>query len=160
MGASLVAQIVKSLPEVWETPVWSLDWEDPWRRKWQPTPVFLSGKSHGQRNMVSHSPWGHKESDMTERLLFLSVDGYLGCFHVLANVNSATMNIGGTCLLEMWFSQGTCLVVGFLGHMVVLLLVFKEISILFSIVVVSIYIPASSAREFPFLHILSSIYCL
>ena len=44
--------------------------------------------------MVSHSPWGHKESDMTERLLFLSVDGYLGCFHVLANVNSAAVSIG------------------------------------------------------------------
>ena len=35
----------------------------PWRRKWQPTPVSLPGKSHGQ-----DSPWGHKESDMTKRL--------------------------------------------------------------------------------------------
>ena len=74
--------------------VWSLDWEDPWRRKWQPTPVFLSGKSHGQRSMVSHSPWRRKESDTTKRLLFLSVDGYLGCFRVLANVNSAACNAG------------------------------------------------------------------
>ena len=32
----------------------------PWRRKWQPTPVFLPGKSHGQRNLVGPSPWGHK----------------------------------------------------------------------------------------------------
>ena len=32
----------------------------PWRRKWQPTPVFLPGKSHGQRNLVGYSPWGHK----------------------------------------------------------------------------------------------------
>ena len=39
-----------------------------WRREWQPTPVFLSGKSHGQRSLVSYSPWGRKESDMTERL--------------------------------------------------------------------------------------------
>ena len=38
----------------------------PWRRKWQPTPVFLPGKSHGQRNLVGYSPQGHKESDMTE----------------------------------------------------------------------------------------------
>ena len=38
----------------------------PWRRKWQPTPVFLPGKFHGQRSLVDHSPWGHKESDMTE----------------------------------------------------------------------------------------------
>ena len=41
-----------------------------WRRKWQPTPVFLHGKSHGQRNLVDYSPWGHKELDMTERLHF------------------------------------------------------------------------------------------
>ena len=31
-----------------------------WRRKWQPTPEFLLGKSHGQRNLVGYSPWGHK----------------------------------------------------------------------------------------------------
>ena len=43
-----------------------------WRRKWQPTPVFLPGESHGQRSLVGYSPWGHKESDMTERLHFLS----------------------------------------------------------------------------------------
>ena len=39
-----------------------------WRRKWQPTPVFLPGKFHGQRKLVGYNPWGHKESDMTERL--------------------------------------------------------------------------------------------
>ena len=37
----------------------------PWRRKWQPTLVFSPGESHGQRSLVGHSPWGHKESDMT-----------------------------------------------------------------------------------------------
>ena len=31
-----------------------------WRRKWHPTPVFLPGKSHGQRNPVGYNPWGHK----------------------------------------------------------------------------------------------------
>ena len=35
----------------------------PWRRKWQPTPEFLPGKSHGQRSLVDYSPWGCKESD-------------------------------------------------------------------------------------------------
>ena len=39
----------------------------PWRRKWQPTPVFLPGKYHAQRSLKD-SPWGHKESDMTEWL--------------------------------------------------------------------------------------------
>jgi len=40
----------------------------PWRRKWQPTPISLMGKSHGQRNLVGYSPWDHKEFDMTEQL--------------------------------------------------------------------------------------------
>ena len=39
-----------------------------WRRKWQPTPVFLPGESYGRKSLVGYSPWGHKESDMTERL--------------------------------------------------------------------------------------------
>ena len=42
----------------------------PWRRKWQPTPVHLPGKFHGWRNLIGYSPWGHKESDTTERLHF------------------------------------------------------------------------------------------
>ena len=40
----------------------------PWRRKWQPTPVSLPGKSHGRRSLVGCSPWGRKESGTTERL--------------------------------------------------------------------------------------------
>ena len=40
----------------------------PWRRKWQPTAVFLPGESHGQRGLVGYSPQGHTESDTTERL--------------------------------------------------------------------------------------------
>ena len=40
----------------------------PWSRKWQPTPVFLPGKFHGWRTLEGYSPWGHKESDVTERL--------------------------------------------------------------------------------------------
>ena len=40
-----------------------------WRRKWQPTPVFLPGESHGQRSPVGYSPQGLKESDMTEVLM-------------------------------------------------------------------------------------------
>ena len=41
-----------------------------WRGKWQPTPVLLLGKSHGQRSMVGYSPQGRKESDTTEQLNF------------------------------------------------------------------------------------------
>ena len=41
------------------------------RRQWHPTPVLLPGKSHGQRSLVGCSPWGHIESDTTERLPFI-----------------------------------------------------------------------------------------
>ena len=46
--------------------VGTLGWEDPRRRKWQRTTVFLPGKSHGQRNLVGYGPWGHTESDTTQ----------------------------------------------------------------------------------------------
>ena len=42
----------------------------PWRRKRQPTPVFLPEESHGRRSLVGYSPRGHKESDTTEWLHF------------------------------------------------------------------------------------------
>ena len=40
----------------------------PWSRKWQPTPVFLAGKFHGQRSMLGYHTWGCKESDITKQL--------------------------------------------------------------------------------------------
>ena len=55
----------RDLQEMW---VRSLGWEDPLERKWQPTPVFLPGKSHGQRSLAGYSPWGHKGLDTTVRL--------------------------------------------------------------------------------------------
>ena len=45
-----------------------------WRRQWQPTPVFLPGKSHGQRSLKGYSSWGLKESDTTERLHFRALE--------------------------------------------------------------------------------------
>ena len=51
-----------------ETQNQSLGQKDSWRRKWQPTPVFFPGKSHGQRSLVGYSPWGRKGSDTTEWL--------------------------------------------------------------------------------------------
>ena len=54
--ASLIAQSVKSLPTMQETQVQLQGWEIPLRRKWQPTPVFLPGESHGQRSLASYSP--------------------------------------------------------------------------------------------------------
>ena len=74
LGASLVAQMVKNLPAVWEnsamqeTWVQSLGREDAWRRKWQPPPVFLPEEFHGQRSLAGYHPWVHKESDTNEQL--------------------------------------------------------------------------------------------
>ena len=60
-----MAQAVKNLPAMQELWVQSLGWEDPWRRKWQLTQVFLPGKSHEQRSLAAYSAQGHRESDMT-----------------------------------------------------------------------------------------------
>ena len=66
-----ILQTVNSLPtmqgmqETWVDP-WVR--KMPWRKEWQPTPVFLPEESHGQRILVGYSPLCHIESDMTERL--------------------------------------------------------------------------------------------
>ena len=70
MRASQVELVVKNPPanagdlkDVGSIPV---SGKIPWRRAWQPTPVFLPGESYGQRSLVGCSPWGRKESDTTE----------------------------------------------------------------------------------------------
>ena len=68
VGASLGVQKVKNFPVMPEIWVWSLDQEYPWRREWQTTSVFSSEEFHGQRSLEGYSPWGWKESDMTEQL--------------------------------------------------------------------------------------------
>ena len=55
----------------------------PWRRKRQPTPLFLPGEFHGQKGLAGYSPWGHKELDTTEWLTY---------FLILAIVNNAVMS--------------------------------------------------------------------
>ena len=66
-----MAQMVKHLPTMWETCVrYQGVTTIPWRRKWQPTPALLLGKSHGWRSLVGCSPWSGKESDTTEPLHF------------------------------------------------------------------------------------------
>ena len=61
--------MVKNLLAMWGTWVQFLGWKDPLEKeKMQPTPVFLLGKSHGQRSLVGYSPCGCKELDMTEQM--------------------------------------------------------------------------------------------
>ena len=60
--------MIKNSPAMRST--WFDPWvgKIPWRRAWQPTPVFWPGESHGQRSLVGCSPWDHKELDVTEQL--------------------------------------------------------------------------------------------
>ena len=71
-----MAQMLKNLPAMPETPFDSLVGMIPWRRECQFTPVILPGESHGQKSLVGYSLWGHKELDTTERLT-LSLHHYL-----------------------------------------------------------------------------------
>ena len=59
----------------------------PWRRKWQPTPVFLPGKPHGQRSLAAYSPWGCKELDTTE---WLSCDTRKVCVYIHTHTHTHT----------------------------------------------------------------------
>ena len=77
--AFLVAQTVKNPPAMQETWVWSLGWEDPWRREWLPSPVFWPGEFHGQRSLPGYSQWGRKESDMTEWLSLSTSTTFMDC---------------------------------------------------------------------------------
>ena len=57
--------VVKNLPaEAGNSAPWVR--KIPWKNKWQPTSIFLPGKSYGQRSLVGYGPWGSKESDVTE----------------------------------------------------------------------------------------------
>ena len=60
--------MIKNLFAMQETRVRSLGWEDPLEKGMATTPLFLPGESHGQRSLVGYSPWGRKDSDMTEQL--------------------------------------------------------------------------------------------
>ena len=71
----------------------------PWRRKWQPTPVFLPGESHERRSLVGYGPRGRKELDTTEWLHFpLGELGLVSCIGFM--LGRGVENC--TCLLLEW----------------------------------------------------------
>ena len=81
----------------------------PWRRKWQPTPVFLPGESHGRRRLVGYSPWGHTGSDTTEQLHFTSLPDLRS--RTRTEVNSMDLVSEPTAPTAGEFSGKSCLAV-------------------------------------------------
>ena len=83
----------------------------PWGRKWQSTLGLMPGKSHGQRSLVGYSPWGRKESDMTERLHYIPCpwdfpgeNTGVGCHFLLQGIfPTQRLNL---CLLHLLHWQG------------------------------------------------------
>ena len=97
----LVAQMLRRPPTMQKTGFDPWVGKVLWRNKWQSTPVLLPGKSHGWRSVVGYSPWGHKESDMTERLHFTSnINGVLapresrGCAQSELGVGRGAKKVG------------------------------------------------------------------
>ena len=87
------------LPAVQEIRVKAADWEDPWRRDWLPTPVFLPGKFHGQRSLVGYSPCDHKELDRLEAhevpSLYASIHEFQFLITLLTSKVNKTSGHGG-----------------------------------------------------------------
>ena len=112
-----------------------------WRRKWQPTPVFLSGNPrdrgawwasvYGVAQSQTRLKWlssnvllGIRTTTSLSIYLAIFLSIHLGCFYVLAIMQSAAMNIEVHMSFSIMVSSGyICPVVGLLGHMVVLFLV-------------------------------------
>ena len=86
----------------------------PWRRKWQPNPILLFGKSHGQRSLAGYSSWGHKQLDTTEQLsrhththththIPWKVPNTTGRFRSMSNCyNQETFMISKLLILRIW----------------------------------------------------------
>ena len=83
-----------------------------WRRAWQPTPVFLPGKFHGQRSLMGYSPQDRKESDMTERLTHTHKFPKYCCFSRASWVNELSSSL----LHSVWFRNPPGVVWEFVGN--------------------------------------------
>ena len=74
----------------------------PWKREWEPTPVFLPEESNGQRILAGYSPWGHKESDMTACTqciyICMCVCLYIACHIFSIMVYHKVLNIVPYCI--------------------------------------------------------------
>ena len=77
LWAFILAQMLKNLPAVQDIWVWSLGWEDPLEEGLAPLRYSCLENPHGQRSLVGYSPWGHKQSYMTEQLTQLFVSSQI-----------------------------------------------------------------------------------
>ena len=64
----LMAQMIKNSPAMWEICIWSLGWDNPLEKRTATHFSILAWEFHGYRSLAGYSPWGHKESDITEWL--------------------------------------------------------------------------------------------
>ena len=70
----------------------------PWRKEWLPTPVFLPGEFHGQRNLMGYGPWDHRESDMTERLSMHTQPRLQSLLNKILRGNPTSTSYGNCCV--------------------------------------------------------------
>ena len=124
--------------------------------RWQPTRLLCPWDSPGKNTGVGCYFLLQCMKVKSESIYMYT---YINISHVLAIVNSAAVNIGIHVFFSIMVSSSICSVMELLGHMLVLFHVSKGISILFSLVMVSVFIPANSASGYSFIHTLSSIYC-
>ena len=97
----LVAQMVKNLPTMQETWLWHLIGKIPWRKEWQPTPVFLPGESHGQKSLVGYSSWSCKELDTTEGLSTSKKDILSATVFILFNFPTQVTCCAKVCVFPL-----------------------------------------------------------
>ena len=74
----------------------------PWRREWLPTPVSMPGEFQGQRSLEGYSPWGCKESDMTEHLSTCLIEFFIVLIRNEVQVLRGTVHSTQASLLLLW----------------------------------------------------------
>ena len=125
----------------------------PWRNKWQPTPIFLLGNSHGQTSLVGYSPWGRQESNMTEHhiththitsssihlLIGTWVLPCLGLLKIMLLWTLRCMYLFKLVFSFFWYTSKS----GTTGSYSSSIFSFWETSMLFSVVAAPIYIPTN-----------------
>ena len=93
LGTSLITQIVKNLPWVHETCVWSMGREDPLEKEMATNSSILAWKIPWKRSLVGCSPWGHNESGTTEQVTLMTCDPFSLAFnHVMVSKSNLDSN--------------------------------------------------------------------